>query len=67
MKRILLAWLLLATPAFAHARLVSSNAHIRLQAAIAGSTLEVIPDQRPYTPEEAPRQVADAIARLLSS
>lgn len=38
----------------------------RLHDAIAGSTLEVFPGRRHYTPEEAPRQIADAIARLLS-
>jgi pimeloyl-ACP methyl ester carboxylesterase len=37
-----------------------------LQASIAGSTLEVLPDRRHYTPEEAPRQIADGIAELLT-
>jgi pimeloyl-ACP methyl ester carboxylesterase len=38
----------------------------RLQRAIAGATLHVLPGVRHFTPEEAPRQVADAIAKLLS-
>ncbi|MEP6492563.1 MAG: alpha/beta hydrolase [bacterium] len=37
----------------------------RLQQAIHGATLEIIPGARHFTPEEAPRQVADAIAALL--
>ncbi len=37
----------------------------RLQAAIPGATLDVIPDARHFTPEEAPRQVAEAVGRLL--
>ena len=37
----------------------------RLQQAIPGATLDVIPGARHFTPEEAPRQVADAIERLL--
>jgi pimeloyl-ACP methyl ester carboxylesterase len=37
----------------------------RLQQAIAGATLDVIPGRRHFTPEEAPRQVADAIGALL--
>lgn len=36
-----------------------------LQGAIAGATLQILPERRHYTPEEAPRQVADAIADLL--
>jgi len=37
-----------------------------LQSSIAGSSLEVLPDRRHFTPEEAPRQIADGIAELLS-
>ncbi|HEY4218069.1 MAG TPA: alpha/beta fold hydrolase [Gemmatimonadaceae bacterium] len=37
----------------------------RLRDAIPGATLDVIPDVRHFTPEEAPRQVADAIGTLL--
>lgn len=37
----------------------------RLQQAIPGATLDVIPGARHFTPEEAPRQVADAIGALL--
>jgi pimeloyl-ACP methyl ester carboxylesterase len=38
----------------------------RLAADIPGATLEVLPDGRHYLPEEQPRAVADAIARLLA-
>ena len=38
----------------------------KLERAIPGATLEVIPGARHFTPEEAPRQVADAIGRLLA-
>lgn len=38
----------------------------QLQQAIPGASLDVIPGARHFTPEEAPRQVADAIARLLA-
>ena len=37
----------------------------RLAAAIPGATLEVVPGARHFTPEDAPRPVADAIAALL--
>ena len=37
-----------------------------LQSSIAGATLQVLPDRRHFTPEEAPRQIADAIAELLA-
>lgn len=37
----------------------------QLQQAIPGATLDIIPGGRHFTPEESPRQVADAIARLL--
>jgi pimeloyl-ACP methyl ester carboxylesterase len=37
----------------------------RLQQSIPGAALDVIPGVRHFTPEEAPRQIADAIARLL--
>ena len=38
----------------------------RLQTAISGATLDVLPAMRHFTPEEAPGLVADAIGRLLS-
>jgi len=38
----------------------------RLAAAIPGATLEIIPGVRHFTPEDAPRPVADAIAALLA-
>jgi pimeloyl-ACP methyl ester carboxylesterase len=38
----------------------------RLHAAIPGSTLEVLPDARHFTPEESPEQVAEVIRGLLS-
>lgn len=37
----------------------------RLQQAIPGATLDIVPGARHFTPEEAPRQVADALAQLL--
>jgi pimeloyl-ACP methyl ester carboxylesterase len=37
-----------------------------LQSSIAGSTLQVLPGRRHFTPEEAPRQIADAIGELLA-
>jgi pimeloyl-ACP methyl ester carboxylesterase len=37
----------------------------RLQQAIPGATFDVVPGARHFTPEEAPRQIADAIANLL--
>ena len=37
----------------------------RLQQSIPGATLEIVPGARHFTPEEAPRQVADAIGALL--
>ncbi|MGH7620449.1 MAG: alpha/beta fold hydrolase, partial [Gemmatimonadaceae bacterium] len=38
----------------------------QLQQAIPGATLDIVPGARHYTPEEAPRAVADAVSRLLS-
>ena len=38
----------------------------RLAAAIPGATMEVVPGVRHFTPEDAPRPVADAIATLLA-
>jgi pimeloyl-ACP methyl ester carboxylesterase len=38
----------------------------QLQQAIPGATLDIVPGGRHFTPEESPRPVADAIARLLS-
>jgi pimeloyl-ACP methyl ester carboxylesterase len=37
----------------------------RLHAALSGSTLEIIPGARHFTPEEAPRRIGDALAGLL--
>jgi pimeloyl-ACP methyl ester carboxylesterase len=37
-----------------------------LQESIAGATLQILPDRRHFTPEEAPRQIADAIDGLLT-
>jgi len=37
----------------------------QLQQAIPGATLDIVQGARHFTPEEAPRQVADAVARLL--
>jgi 2-hydroxymuconate-semialdehyde hydrolase len=37
----------------------------RLQQTIPGATFDVVPGARHFTPEEAPRQIADAIASLL--
>jgi pimeloyl-ACP methyl ester carboxylesterase len=37
----------------------------RLHEAIPGSTLDVIPDARHFTPEESPEQVADVLGKLL--
>jgi 2-hydroxymuconate-semialdehyde hydrolase len=49
-----------------HDRVIPLWVGQRLQQSIPGATLDVIPGARHFTPEEAPRQVADAIARLLS-
>jgi pimeloyl-ACP methyl ester carboxylesterase len=38
----------------------------RLADAIPGATLEVLPGMRHFVPEDAPRQVADALAALLA-
>jgi pimeloyl-ACP methyl ester carboxylesterase len=38
----------------------------RLRDAIPGATLEVIPDARHFTPNESPRQIADAVGELLA-
>ena len=38
----------------------------QLQQAIPGATLDIVPGARHFLPEEAPRQVADAIARLIA-
>lgn len=37
----------------------------RLAAALTGAAFELIPEARHFTPEDAPRQVADALGRLL--
>ncbi|HEY4131233.1 MAG TPA: alpha/beta hydrolase [Gemmatimonadaceae bacterium] len=47
-------------------RVVPVSVGRRLEAAIPGATLELIPDAGHFTPEEAPRAVADAITTLLS-
>jgi len=47
-------------------RVVPLSIGRRLQQAISGATLEVIPGARHFTPEEAPRPVADAIESLLT-
>lgn len=39
----------------------------RLAAAIPGATLDVLPEGKHFIPEESPRQVADALARLLAT
>jgi pimeloyl-ACP methyl ester carboxylesterase len=49
-----------------HDRVIPLWVGKRLRQSIPGATLDVIPGARHFTPEEAPRQVADAIARLLS-
>lgn len=49
-----------------HDRVIPLWVGTRLQRAIPGATLDVIPGTRHFTPEEAPRQIADAIARLLA-
>lgn len=38
----------------------------RLQAAIPGATLDVIPGARHFTPEESPQRITEVIARLLA-
>ena len=37
----------------------------RLREAIPGATLDVVPDVRHFTPEEAPQRVAEALEKLL--
>jgi pimeloyl-ACP methyl ester carboxylesterase len=49
-----------------HDRVIPPSVGKRLASAIRGATFEVIPDARHFTPEEAPRQIADAIAALLA-
>lgn len=44
---------------------LSREIGVRLAAAIPGATLDVIPDVRHFTPEEAPERVASAITELL--
>lgn len=48
-----------------HDRVLPLAVGRRLQQAIPGATIEVLPDGRHYTPEEAPRAIADVVARLL--
>jgi pimeloyl-ACP methyl ester carboxylesterase len=46
-------------------RVIPVSIGTRLRGAIAGATLDVIPNAGHFTPEEAPRQVADVIQALL--
>lgn len=48
-----------------HDHITNLSVGKRLQASIPGATLSVIDDGGHFTPEEAPRQVADGIAALL--
>src|SRR5678809_676062 len=48
-----------------HDRVTNLSIGKRLQASIPAATLSVIDDGGHFTPEEAPRQVADGIAALL--
>ena len=50
----------------AHDPFLSLKLGKRLAAAIPAATFEVVPDVRHFTPEDAPRPVADAIAALLA-
>ena len=38
----------------------------RLQASIPGATLEIIPDARHFTPEDAPRRIGEVLSELLT-
>lgn len=49
----------------AHDPFLSPKLGRRLAASIPGATLDVVPGVRHFTPEDAPRAVADAIAALL--
>jgi pimeloyl-ACP methyl ester carboxylesterase len=49
-----------------HDRVVPLSVGRRLQRAIPGATLEVLAGMKHFTPEEAPRQVADVIEGLLA-
>jgi pimeloyl-ACP methyl ester carboxylesterase len=49
----------------AHDPFVPSDLARRLHEAIPGSTLDVLPDARHFTPEEAPEQVAAVLTSLL--
>ena len=49
-----------------HDRVIPLWVGKRLQQSIPGATLDVVPGVRHFTPEEAPRKVADAVARLLA-
>lgn len=49
----------------AHDPFVPCDVARRLHAAIPGSTLDVLPDARHFTPEEAPEQVAAVLTALL--
>ena len=49
----------------AHDPFLPASLGRRLAAAIRGATLDIVPDARHFTPEDAPRQVAQLIAQLL--
>lgn len=50
----------------AHDPFLAPSVAERLAADIPGAALEVVPDGRHFLPEDAPRVVADAVARLLT-
>lgn len=50
----------------AHDSLLPASLGRRLADAIPGATLDVVPGMRHFLPEEAPRQVADVLASLLT-
>jgi pimeloyl-ACP methyl ester carboxylesterase len=47
-------------------RLVPVSVGRRLQAAISGATLEIVPEARHFTPEESPQRITEVIAGLLA-
>jgi pimeloyl-ACP methyl ester carboxylesterase len=49
-----------------HDRVIPLTIGKRLKSMIPRAALEVLPDRRHFTPEEAPRQIADGIERLLA-
>lgn len=50
----------------AHDPWLTTKVAKRLQAAIPGSTLEIVPDARHFTPEEAPERIGAALRELLA-